>query len=395
MTSTRQTALALGKPRFGMFDFGLDQQAEERARRLHNESTIIDALFWGPITHLAFPPTLLQRLIASRNNRPPGWLTTLDSRAFAIREAAYGRFPEFRQIWDATGITAGQYELPIGSNELLLQYAAHLDLVFDHMPWIKRARRAADIREAKRSGDHAFFLHCQPAEPISRNLRLIEQAYDIGLRCLQLTYNNHDLVGAGCTDRSGAGLSDFGVTVIKLLNELGILVDTSHASMRTVLDACEVSQRPVIASHTSARDLYFHDRGSSDEAIRAIAATGGTIGVVTLPPYLRSGEDVDMNSVLDHIDYIAQLVGPEHVAIGTDWPLGEPAVGVDEFIRDSLYSHGFRPEHNISTANVIGFDDYRDFPNFTRGLVARGYTDDEIRGILGENFLRVFEQVCG
>jgi membrane dipeptidase len=98
--------------------------------------------------------------------------------------------------------------------------------------------------------------------------------------------------------------------------------------------------------------------------------------------------------MLDHIDYVAGLVGWEHVAIGTDWPLAldKESLHATESTWGSI---GFRPEHNVNAADLIGFRDYRDFPNITRGLVGRGYSDEQIQGILGENFLRVFEQVCG
>jgi membrane dipeptidase len=132
----------------------------------------------------------------------------------------------------------------------------------------------------------------------------------------------------------------------------------------------------------------------TDEQITAIAATGGVVGVVTVPFFLGAGEDVTIERMLDHIDHIAGLVGPEHIAIGSDWPLGEPSYVVERIV-SWAHNHGFREEHNITTANLIGFDDYRDFPNITRGLVKRGYTDEQIKGILGENFLRVFEAVCG
>jgi len=102
-----------------------------------------------------------------------------------------------------------------------------------------------------------------------------------------------------------------------------------------------------------------------------------------------------MNTMLNHIDHFARTVGWQHVAIATDWPLGRPKWVLEEY-ESWLSTSGFRPEHGVvPTQNLIGFDDYRDFPNITRGLVARGYTDEQIRGILGENFLRVFETVCG
>jgi membrane dipeptidase len=155
-----------------------------------------------------------------------------------------------------------------------------------------------------------------------------------------------------------------------------------------------MSEQPVIVSHTAAAACYPHDRGISDEAAEAIAATGGIIGVVAHPAFLGAGEP-SMVTMLDHIDHFTRIAGWRHVAISTDWPLAGPK-WLLERRTSMILDNGFRAEHGIvPTQNVIGFDDYRDFPNITRGLVSRGYTDEQVRGILGENFLRVFQAVCG
>jgi membrane dipeptidase len=181
---------------------------------------------------------------------------------------------------------------------------------------------------------------------------------------------------------------------------MGMLVDVSHCGYQTTMDACRISKKPVNANHTSARSVYYHPRGKSNDALRAIADTGGFIGVYTVPTFLTPDPQPTIEHVLDHIDYIASLVGWRHVALGTDWPLTSPdkvvlsTFGVDPQL-------GFRPaEENRPadldlTQRVIGFDDLRDMPNFTRGMVKRGYSDEQIRGILGENALRVFEEICG
>jgi membrane dipeptidase len=203
--------------------------------------------------------------------------------------------------------------------------------------------------------------------------------------------------GSGCTERVDAGVSHFGAAIIRRLNELGVIVDTGHSGKQTTLDCCHLSERPVVASHASAGGLYEIDRAKSDEELDAIAATGGVIGVVAVPFFLAPGPaPVTIDAMLDHIDYIARRVGWEHVAIGTDWPLQSPKTVLERSLTPMVSGMGFRPEHNISPCtNTVGFDDYGDFPNITRGLVARGYADEQVRGIIGSNFLRVFEAVCG
>ncbi len=379
---------------FGGYDFGLSESDETRATRLHRESTIVDVIWWGPAAYRAFTPELDAELRAAYDEgRSIAELMDLAQR-LPGQWAVEGRFPQYRSLWDDSGVTAGQYEVQVGDARLLLEGVSHLNYLVDHLPWLRKALRADDIVAAKRDGGHAFYVQCQPTPPISRDLSLIDLAYQAGLRVLQLSYNTQDAIAVGCTERSTGGVSQLGAKLIRRLNDLGILVDTSHCNEQTVLDACRLSERPVIVSHATAASCYPHDRGISDDAARAIAATGGIIGVVTVPYFLGSG-DTTMDTMLDHIEHFTKTVGWQHVSISTDWPMAGPKWLLDKRKALSL-ANGFRPEHgNRPTQNLIGFDDYRDFPNITRGLVARGYTDDQITAILGGNFLRVFREVCG
>jgi membrane dipeptidase len=153
---------------------------------------------------------------------------------------------------------------------------------------------------------------------------------------------------------------------------------------------------PVNANHTAAQGVYFHARGKSDDALRAIAATGGVIGVVAVPAFLTSHAAPSIEHMLDHIDYIVSLVGWQHVAIGTDWPLQAPVRLLRAILSTENKAVGFRDEDRLDvTRRLAGLDDCRDLPNITRGLVKRGYSDEQIRGILGENALRVFGEICG
>jgi membrane dipeptidase len=158
------------------------------------------------------------------------------------------------------------------------------------------------------------------------------------------------------------------------------------------------SKRPVTANHTAARGVFAHPRGKSDEALRAIADTGGVIGVVAVPYFLSKEPAATVEDMLDHMDHIAGVVGWKHVAIGTDWPLQVPddvlkaTLGTPECRRQA----GWNEQHRRDvTQRLVGFEDCRDLPNITRGLVKRGYDDGQIRAILGESALRVFETVCG
>jgi membrane dipeptidase len=265
---------------------------------------------------------------------------------------------------------------------------------------VAKALKADDIRLAKAEGKRAVWLNTQLATGMSKNfIDLIEPAYEIGLRMVQLSYNPQNLMAAGCTERNNAGVSNYGAQVIAKMNELGIIIDISHCSRQTTLDACELSKKPVIASHTAAQGVHMHVRGKSDEEFQALAETGGLAGIAAVQFFFAPPPPpvITIEHVLDHIDYVANLVGWEHVAIGTDWPLAFSKSFLVDICIPWFYKHGFRKEDRVdeSADNAVGFDDYRSFPNFTRGLVKRGYTDEQIKGILGENFLRVFQNVCG
>jgi membrane dipeptidase len=385
------------KQSFGVYDFGLAKDQEIRAQRLHTESLIIDLMYWGPVSYRSFDDKLEARLVAMYEMHRDPMKAVFEAFEIGGRLAVEGKYPEFHDAWLASGLTAGQYPLMIGSQEALLASASHLNMMVDRLPWVRKALRADDIVEAKKLGQLAYFGLCQPIEPVSRDLRLLEWAYDFGLRILQLTYNDQDFVGAGCTDRTNAGVSNFGRSVIARCNELGIIVDTGHCGRQTTLDACAMSNKPVIASHTTCAAVYRHDRGKTDAELEAIAATGGVIGLVTAPILLESVKKATINTWLDHVEHVARVVGHEYVAVGTDFPPAGPkwtAQRLSEF----AHTHGFRAaDHgtNDTTFNLPGFDDYRDLPNLTRGLVSRGWSDDQIRGALGLNALRVFRAVCG
>ncbi|MGW6455166.1 dipeptidase [Streptomyces sp. NPDC055078] len=378
---------------FGRHPFGLSADAEERAARLHRESVIVDLLFQGPCGPAAFTDAMVAavREHADRHGMLEAWVL-----AFGMpgRAAAAGGYRVYEDCWRASGITAGTVDLEVGSPQTLLRAAASITQRIDNLPWLTKALNSDDIRRAHAAGQHALILNCQPVVPISRDLALIDHAVEFGLRVQLLTYNSQDHVGTGCTEVADAGLTRFGKRVVERLNERGVVVDTAHSSRRTTLDACAVSTAPVIASHTSARTVYDHARGKSDEELDAIAATGGVIGVYAMPFCLGPGEPA-IDTMLDHIDHIAGRVGAGHVALGMDWPLPLPAWALENS-GDVPAAIGFRAEDNISTlAGLAGFTDYRDMPNVTRGLVARGYSDAEIKGILGENFLRVLDTVRG
>lgn len=376
---------------FGTYDFGLTADEEARAARLHAASIVIDLLHFGPLGARSFTDEMQARERAAFERGG------LEQAARAAREHVHALTAGacYRELWEASGVTAGSRDWSMDTPRNLLDTLGVATLAFDRHDWLVKALVAEDFRRAKREGLRAGWLNTQLVGTLTPDE--LPLCHASGLRMLQPTYNAMNHLGAGCTERVDAGLSHTGVAMVRRANELGVIIDTSHCGPRTTIDCCEVSSAPVIASHTSARAVFDHDRGKSDEELRALAATGGVIGVLAIPFFLAPGRDpVLIETWLDHIDYVAGLVGAEHVAIGTDWPLPYSTFYLQcALTAEALAESGFREEHNIQVAHLVGFDDYRDFPNVTRGLVKRGYSDAQIAGILGENFLRVFEAVCG
>jgi membrane dipeptidase len=227
------------------------------------------------------------------------------------------------------------------------------------------------------------------------DLSKLEEFHDLGVRIIQLTYNAQNLVGRGCTERNPGGLSNFGIEVVRRMNELGILVDVSHCAEPTSLDAVDASDRPIAITHGFAKALNEHDRGASDELIRAIGGNGGYVGIVLVPFFLTTDPVATLEHFVRHVDHVAGLIGAGHVGIGTDWAPPVPP-RLQQMLTTEVERIGFRPEHRVDwSATIEGLDAWEDWPNITRALLTHGYSDDEVRGLLGANFLRLFRDVVG
>ncbi|MBA7678679.1 hypothetical protein ES703_86957 [subsurface metagenome] len=183
--------------------------------------------------------------------------------------------------------------------------------------------------------------------------------------------------------------------VVKRLNQLGILVDVSHCGYQTTMDAINISSAPVAATHSFCRKLHDHPRGDTDEQLKMLADKNGYLGIVVYPSFIAPpGRQASLDDFLDHLEHAVAIMGVDKVGIGTDYGKVVP-----EPLQARLREEGMRLGHlkgyTGGAGATEGYKDHREWTNFTRGLVSRGYTDDEIKGILGGNFLRILEQVVG
>lgn len=380
---------------WGQYDFGLDEAAEQRARTLHRSSPVVDMMFYGP----ASPATWTEELVAEyRAAEPPR--DPMGAHRFLADKAARGELPGYRELFAETGATTGILQCALADESWVRAAGEALERCTGGLPWLHRMRTAGDVRRAHEDGEHVLWGQCQINLLRPGELDLVDLASELGvLHTCDLAYNRMTFIGTGCTERYDAGLSHFGLDFVERCNRVGVLVDTAHSGRQTTLDACAASTRPVLATHTSAAALFPCDRAKSDEELAAVAATGGVVGVVAVPFFLGPpGPRPTVELLLDHVEHIAGVVGWEHVGLGTDWPAAEPfhLLGDDarRAVEQSLRQNGFRHEHAVDVTQTLdGFSDYRDLVNVTRGLVARGCTDEQVRNVLGGNVLRVFEEM--
>lgn len=235
-------------------------------------------------------------------------------------------------------------------------------------------------------------------QELDQELSWIDTWYYLGVRLMHMTYNRRNLVGDGCAEDTNAGLSALGKDLIAKLNQTGIIVDTSHSGRQTTLEAAKYSSKPMMASHTAACGVFDYMRCKTDPELKAIADTDGLVGVYGLANML--GHNATINTMLDHIDYIARLIGVEHVSIGTDnmyqsgWPEGVRGYPKARFTGNTWWGNWTRPGGRpvpSSDESSAGSLAWTNWPLYTVGLVMRGYSDDDIAKIMGQNFLRVLK----
>ncbi|MGQ9532044.1 MAG: dipeptidase [Desulfotomaculales bacterium] len=248
-----------------------------------------------------------------------------------------------------------------------------LDLFFRELeanPELVLVRSYRDVEAALAADRPAAVLAIEGGEALGGSLAVLRAYYRLGVRSLTLTWNHRNELADGVNEgRTGGGLTAFGVSVVREMNRLGMVVDLAHIAERGFWDVLEVSSAPVIVSHANCRRLCPHPRNLSDEQIRGLARNGGVLGLSFVPHFVTSRVPATLEDLLDHVDHVAGLVGVDHLGLGSDFD------GTAVPVRD--------------------LEDAGRLVNFTRGLVARGYDEESIRKILGGNYLRVLARVLG
>ncbi|MGB3844592.1 MAG: membrane dipeptidase [Sphingopyxis sp.] len=251
----------------------------------------------------------------------------------------------------------------------------------------------ADLDRAKADRKCAVIMGIQNAEHFEtvEDVALFRR---LGLRCAQLTYNTQNMLGSGSTERVDGGVSDYGATIIAEMEKQRMLIDVSHSGDRTTLDAIAIAKGPIAITHSNARALVDHPRVKTDEAIKALAAKGGVMGVTGVRMFVRTTDPTNVGHMADHIDHVAKLVGVDHVGIGSDADLhGYDDMPPQEYaLLKGAYKDSYAFRDNI---DIDGFDHPLKVFDLTEELIRRGYSNDNITAVLGGNFRRLLAQVWG
>ncbi len=260
-------------------------------------------------------------------------------------------------------------------------------------------KSADDIQAAKDEGTLGIIFHFQGTEPIEDDLDLVSAYQKLGVRMIQLAYNVKNRVGDGCEERTDCGLSNFGVNLIKRLNAEKIVVDCTHTGYRTTMEAIETSSAPVVFSHSNPKAIKDSRRTITDDQIKAAAATGGLVGMVGFPAFVGDSPKPTLDDFINHIDYVVELVGIDHVGLALDYFTGQVGVA-DQATAERRY------QGNVAKGRwqadsyppppyyyPEGIRTPRTFQNLTKRLLERGYNEQDVKKILGGNWVRVFRAV--
>lgn len=262
------------------------------------------------------------------------------------------------------------------------------------------ATHAQEIRDARALGKLAVILGTQGSEVVGKQLTRVRILYRLGVRFMGLAYTGATLFADGCGETRDAGLTFLGKDFIEAINELPVLLDLSHTGHRSRYEAAQLAKNPA-CTHSNAYSVNPNDRNTKDETARIIAAKGGVMGITGLVRAVAP-KDSTIEHMLDHTDHWVRTVGPQRTGIGLDLTEGfQDAYRAGKSIRKAPKWREIRPdifgtpEEFFTQSYPRGLQSIRQLPNFTHGLLARGYSPDSIRQIMGESWLRSFEAIVG
>jgi membrane dipeptidase len=393
MQEARDVALGILQPSRRDLEHGLD---------LHDESLVVESYGFSPrASRSAFDDGEVLRAIEGGASEAEVEHLIEDRQYTRCVVDDFER-QEYMNAWKAAGVTCVLQNAGEEGNAIdhLLKRLASFTYVTDFMSdFVFKAVDPDDIETAKKEGKHCLYLSGngvplpQKWVSVEEELRFIRVFFQLGIRMMHLTYNRSNMIGGGCGEAIDRGLTDFGRAVVAEMNKVGVIVDVAHSGWQTSLDAAKAAERPVVVSHSGCAAINDHYRCKPDKVIRAIADSGGYIGICCVPTFL--GGKGDISTMLDHLDYAITTYGADHVAIGTD-VVYSSRIGDRKWERVPSNPKSRRrwealwpPPKLTSTPKQRLSMAWTNWPLFTVGLVQRGHSDEAIRKILGGNVLRV------
>lgn len=344
----------------------------ERVVRLMRESLVVDML--NQFLYRIDQKDLLEK-----------WLTVPDTFTRAD-------FERFR----STGVHVINFgdgaDSPADAETLFAKWNSFIAL---YPQWLLRINDAADMARAREQGKLGILYGLQSSAQF-QTLDDVNRCYGWGLRVSQLSYNFRTLVADGAFEPYDGGVSEYGGKVIERMNTVRMAVDLGHASDKTKFDAFTISKAPVIISHSNCRALIPSSlRATTDDAIRKLAASGGVIGISDIAFMVKGAEPVNIDDVVDHYDHVRDLVGIEHVGVGSDAGIESNDLGDPQILKNMLAKADPRYHVHGTHEVVAGLEGPNRMWELCAALVRRGYTDQQIGLVLGGNWARVLKAIWG
>jgi len=267
----------------------------------------------------------------------------------------------------------------------------------DNSDLIFLGKNFRDIEKAKIDNKTAIFFGFQNCSPIEDDINLVEKVHELGCRFMQLTYNNQSLLATGCYEKIDSGVTNFGKEVIKEMNRVGIVVDMSHSAEKSTFDAIEFSEKPIAITHANPTFWHAAKRNKSNDLLKVLGESGGMLGLSLYPHHLKDNSNCTLDSFCEMVAKTTEIMNVKNIGVGSDLCLNQPD-SVVEWMRNGTWSKN--KSYGEGSKNKSGFpkqpkwfEDARGFSNLEQGLKKIGFSDNEINGILGNNWYNFYKKI--
>jgi len=254
-----------------------------------------------------------------------------------------------------------------------------------------------DIEKAKAENKTAIFFGFQNCSPIEDDIGLIEKIHELGCRFMQLTYNNQSLLATGCYEKIDSGVTNFGREAIKEMNRVGVVIDMSHSAEQSTLDAIDISEKPIAITHANPSFWHKAKRNKSNDLLKSLGNSGGMLGLSLYAHHLKDSSNCTLESFCEMVAKTADIMGTKNIGIGTDLCLDQPD-SIVEWMRNGTWTKA--KNYGEGSKTKPGFPkqpnwflDARGFKNIDKGLKKIGFNEDEVNGILGNNWYNFYKEI--